>query len=581
LSFAQERLWFLEQSEPGLAVYNLCRAIRIGGALDVRSLERSFDAIMRRHEALRTEFLAIDGCPVQVAAPAETYSLTPVDLRPLGEAAGQSEMTRLIREQARQPFDLDRGRLLKIQLLRQGDDEHVLVVSTHHIVSDAWSMGILFREMWSLYGGFVSEGAISLPALPIKYRDYATWQREHFRGDVLESALAYWKRQLANLPVLDLPTDHSRPQRQSFRGGRQRIELPASLTIALKELSRREGATLFMTLLAAFHLLLHRYSGQEDIAVGSPVSNRDRSEIEGLIGFFVNTLVLRVDLTGAPSFKEFLARVREVCLDAYAHQEIPFEKLVEELNPRRELNRNPLFQAMFVLQNTPSHSSKPAGLALTPIEIDNQTAQFELSLYLRERAGRLIGFFEYATDLFESATIERMAGHFQILLAGIVASPEQSISTLPLLTQAERRQLLVEWNATAADCPRDACIHELFEAQVARTPNGLALECEGERLTYRQLNRRANRLARYLKELGVGPEILVGVLVKRSLEMVASLLAVLKAGGAYVPLDPAYPKERLAFMLEDAKVGIVLSQKNAPTLLRNIPARCFALTSCR
>lgn len=576
MSFAQERLWFLEQWEPGRSVYNLCRAVRIAGILNIPVLQRSVNAILARHETLRSKFLSVDGRAVQVVAQAEALSIAPVDLRPLGKAARRSETARLIHEAAKEPFDLTRGRLLRVQLLRQSDDEHVLVVSTHHLVSDAWSMGIFFRELWSLYGGFAGEDALSLPALSIQYGEYAMRQRQRLRGDVLDLALAYWRTQLADLPALDLPTDYPRPPRQSFLGDRQAIELPAALTAALKGLSRREGVTPFMTLLAAFQLLLHRYSGQKDIAVGSPVANRDRTDVEGVIGLFVNTLVLRADLTAAPTFKLFLARVREVCLDAYAHQEIPFEKLVEELNPRRELNRNPLFQAMFVLQNTPSLSLKPAGLTLTPVQIDNPTAQFDLSLYLRERAGRLTGFIEYATDLFACATMERMAGHFQALLEGITANPKQSISDLPLLAGAERRQLLVEWNDTAADYPRDA-IHELFEAQVERTPDAAALEYEGGRLTYRELNRRANRLARHLKELGAGPEILVGVLVERSLEMVASLLAVLKAGGAYVPLDPAYPKERLAFMLADARVGIVLSQKKCASLIAEYPGTVLCL----
>ncbi len=369
--------------------------------------------------------------------------------------------------------------------------------------------------------------------------------------------------------MLDLPADHRRPARQSFRGGRQAIALSTSLTAALNELSRREGVTPFMTLLAAFQVLLSRYSGQEDIVVGAPAANRPRTEFEGLIGFFVNTLVLRTDLSGRPTFSELLRRVREVCLDGDAHQEIPFEKLVAELNIRRELSRNPLFQAMLVLQNTPVAAPQPADLSLTPMEIEKPTAQVDLSLYLRERAGRLIGYFEYAADLFERATIERMAGHFQILLANIVEQPESSIATLPMITDAERHQLLIAWNDTAAGYPREACIHELFEAQVERTPDALALEYEDVRITYRELNRRANRLARYLRQLGVGPEKLVGVMLDRSVDMVASVLAVLKAGGAYLPLDPAYPKARLEFVLADANAAILLTQKKYQGLMVN------------
>jgi amino acid adenylation domain-containing protein len=573
LSFAQERLWFLEALEPGLSVYNLCRAARITGPLQVAALEKSLGAILDRHQVLRAKFLTIDGRPLQVAVAAERIALSPVDLRGFSPAARERKTGRILVEESQRPFDLAEGRMLRALLLRLNDAEHMFAVSTHHLVADAWSMGILFGELWIFYEAFLRGRAPALPALSIQYRDYALWQRDRFRRDTPVSELDYWKQRLAGLPALDLPADRPRPPRQSYRGGRQGIEFPETLTAALNEMSRREGATLFMTLLAAFQLLLYRYSGQEDFAVGSPAANRDRVEVEGLIGLFVNTLVLRADLSGGPSFRELLRRVREASLAAYQHQKIPFEKLVEELNPPRELGRHPLFQTMFVLQNTPGRSATPPDLTLAPIEVDNQTSQFDLSLYLRERAGRLIGFFEYAADLFEDATVERLARHFQTLLESIVANPERSIAALPVLAAAERRQLLIEWNDTAADYPRDACLHHLFEAQVERTPEAAALECDGNRLTYRELNRRANRLARRLKRLGVGPEVLVGVLAERSLETVVSLLAVLKAGGAYVPLDPSYPQERLAFMLADARVGILLCQKKWATLIAADAAR--------
>ena len=412
-----------------------------------------------------------------------------------------------------------------------------------------------------------TEKLLALPNLLVRYRDYAAWQRAQLHGEVMATDLAFWRKQLAAAPRLELSTDRPRPRLQTFRGARQEISLTESVTATLNQLSQHEGVTLFMTLLAAFQVLLYRYSGQEDIIVGAPVANRDQTGIEGVIGFFVNTLALRVDLSGQPSFKELLRRVREVCLDAYAHQAAPFEKVVEALNLRRELNRNPIFQTMLVLQNTPRRPFDPPGIRLESIEIDNQTAQFDLSLYLRERDGKLIGFFEYSTDLFNPATIARMAGHFQILSASIAADPDLSIATLPMLGAAERQQLLFEWNDTRAEYPHGACIHELFEAQVERTPDAVALEFAQQSLTYRELDDDANRLAHELKALGAGPGTIVGVLLERSFEMVASLLAILKTGGAYLPLDPGYPAQRLHFMLADAEAKIVLTQEKFSPLV--------------
>ena len=561
LSFAQERLWFLEQLEPGRPVYNLSRALRIDGLLQVDALEASFNRILGRHEALRTKFVEGGGRRFQVIAPHQRLRLKAIDLRLRSEAEREVESARLLCEEARRPFDLTSGPLLRIRLLRQREDEHVLFLAVHHIVFDAWSMGILLHELWSLYQGFVDRKTPSLPKLLVRYRDYAAWQRAQFHGEVMATDLAFWRKQLAAAPRLELSTDRPRPRLQTFRGARQEISLTESVTATLNQLSQHEGVTLFMTLLAAFQVLLYRYSGQEDIIVGAPVANRDQSGIEGVIGFLVNTLALRVDLSGQPSFKELLRRVREVCLDAYAHQAAPFEKVVEALNLRRELNRNPIFQTMLVLQNTPRRPFDPPGIRLESIEIDNQTAQFDLSLYLRERDGKLIGFFEYSTDLFNSATIARMAGHFQILSASIAADPDLSIARLPMLGAAERQQLLFEWNDTRAEYPHGACIHELFEAQVERTPDAVALEFEQQSLTYRELNDDANRLAHELKALGAGPGTIVGVLLERSFEMVASLLAILKTGGAYLPLDPDCPAQRLHFMLADAAAKIVLTQE--------------------
>jgi amino acid adenylation domain-containing protein len=422
-------------------------------------------------------------------------------------------------------------------------------------------MGLLMRDLWALYERFRFGQTPALAEPACRYRDYAAWQRTRLRRDALKPELDYWRAQLADAPVLDLPTDRPRPPTPSFAGAKVEFSLSEAATAGLNELARREGATLFMTALAAFHVLLSRYTGQDDIVVGAPMADRETSALEGVVGVFVNTLALRVDLSGEPSFRQLLRRARETCLGAYAHQALPFELLVQELAPQRELNRQPLFQVMLVLQNTPGGWSQPSDLTLQSFEIDAGAAQFDLSLYLRERRGRLLGFLEYSTELFERATIERMVGHFQILLAGIVANPDRSIATLPLLSDAERKPLLVEWNDTAAEFPKDSCIHDLFEAQAARTPERVALEYEGEQLTYRELNSRANRIARELRKLGIKAERLVGVIADRSMETVVALLAIFKAGGAYVPLDPAYPDDRLRFMLADSGAAVLVTQE--------------------
>ena len=576
LSFAQERLWFLEQLEPGSSAYNICRAARLTGPLNVEVLESSLNEIVRRHEVMRTTFQIADGQPAQIIASELQASIKLIELFWLSNAESDTEVGRLIAEEADRPFDLCAGPLLRATLLRLRGDDQILILTTHHIASDAWSMGIFTRELWTLYDAYANGRTSPLEELPVQYADYAVWQREWLQGEVLESQLSYWRKQLENLPMLNLPTDRPRPAQQSYLGARQPITLSESLTAAVNELSKREGVTQFMTLLAAFYVLLYRYSGQEDVVVGSPIANRNRTEIEGLIGFFVNTLILRVDLSGTPTFKELLLRVRDVCLAAYAHQDLPFERLVQELQPERDVSRNPLFQVMFVLQNAPRSLAKISDLGFRQIETEHERSQFDLSLFLRERDGKVIGFFEYSTDLFGCATIERMAGHFQMLLEGIVADPDQSISTIPLITEAERHQLLVEFNDTAAEYPKNSCIQELFEEQVERTPDATAVRFEGKQLTYGELNARANQLAHYLQRLGVGPEKRVGICVERSLEMVVGLLGILKAGGAYVPLDPLYPRERLEFMLNDAQISVLLTQK---PLVRQLP-RTETLAVC-
>ncbi|MEO5726492.1 MAG: amino acid adenylation domain-containing protein, partial [Byssovorax sp.] len=560
LSFAQQRLWFLDQLEPGGAAYIMPGALRLRGTLDVPALRGVFGEVVRRHEVLRTTFVTLEGRAAQVIHPARlAWELPVVDLShlPEPEAHAQQHMA----EEAAQPFDLATGPLLRTTLLRLGVDDHLLLVTMHHIVSDGWSMGVLVHEMAALYEAFLEGRPSPLPELSVQYADFATWQRSWLSGEVLARELAYWKERLADASPLELPTDRPRPPVQTSRGAHTAVTLPAELVAALVRLSRERGATLFMTLMAAFQVLLARWSGQTDISVGMPVANRNRSEVEPLIGFFVNTLVLRSDLSQGPTFLELLAQVREAALGAYAHQDVPFEKLVEALGAARDLGRTPLFQVMFALQNAPMGELALPGLRLAPMPIDTASAKFDLTLTLAEGGGGLSGVLEYSTDLFDAATMARLAEHFEVLLHGIVADPRQRIEALPLLTESERRRVLVEWNATALAHDHAVGVHQLFEAQAARTPEAEALVVGAAAVTYRALNEQANRLAHHLRGLGVGPETLVGVCVERSPAMVVGLWAVLKAGGAYVPLDPAYPAERVAFMLEDTGASVLLTER--------------------
>jgi len=562
LSFSQQRLWFLDQWEPGNAFYNIYRAHYLRGRLDMTAMEESLNGVVQRHEVLRTTFAALDGQPAQVIAPFLRLPLGIIDLQKSPEAERDEQSLRLANEEARRPFDLARGPLLRAALVKIAEEEHLFLLTAHQIVCDGWSMQIFFREFWTFYEASSGQRLPALPALAFQYADFTVWQRQRLQGEVLGSELSYWKKHLGgSLPILNLPTDRPRPALQGFCGARQSVALTESLTEALKELGRREGVTLFMTLMAAFKSLLYRYTGQEDVAVGFPIANRNWAGTAELIGLFVNTLVLRTDLSGRSTFKELLIKVRDVCLGAYAHQDLPFEKLVEELHAERDLSRNPLFQVMFTFHNRDLPTFKLPDLASEAIELEGSTSKLDLTLSLAEQNGKLIGFFEYRTDLFDSSTIERMIGHFQTILEGIVADPDQPISTLSLLTEAEHHQLLIEWNDTQADYPKNSCIHELFEAQVERTHEAIAVEFEEKKLTYRELNARASQLAHHLRHLGVGPERLVGICVERSLEMMIGLLGILKAGGAYVPLDPAYPRERLAFMLQDARVSVLLTQE--------------------
>jgi amino acid adenylation domain-containing protein len=573
LSFAQQRLWFLHQLQPDSCAYNLLNAMRLQGALNLDALRKAFDVLVDRHEVLRTTFMLADGgFPVQVIGASRSLDLTLLDLSGCPDSKREDELQRLMRETTERPFDLAHDLMLRPTLVKLGPAEHVLLLVKHHISSDGWSSGILRRELATFYEAFLTGKSDPLPDLPIQYADYAVWQREHFQGAVLETLLSYWKQQLDGTPaVLELPTDRPRPAAQTFRGAQQNLVLPLALSESLKELSLRERATLFMTLLAAFKVLLYRYSRQDDIVVGSPIAGRNRAEVEGLIGFFVNTLVLRTDLSGNPSFRELLKRVRNVAMEAYAHQDLPFEKLVKELQPERDLSRNPLFQVMFQLQNAPRQILELPGLTVSPLEFQSGSTRFDLEVRFWDGPAGIISSFMYNTDLFEQSTIARMQGHFQTLVEGIAADPDRRLSELPLLTDAELHQVLVEWNDTKKNYPRDKCIHQLFEAQVERSPDAIAVVSEDQQLTYRELNGRANQLAHYLQELGVRAEVLVGLCVERSLEMVIGVLGILKAGGAYVPLDPGYPKERLAFMRQDAHISVLLTQEkfldevNCPT----------------
>jgi amino acid adenylation domain-containing protein len=563
LSFAQQRLWFLDQLEPGNAHYNIPVALRLGGRLHVPSLEQSINAIIRRHEVLRTHFEKKDGEPVQVVDPAGEMGLPVIDLGGLEPGEQEAECQGIVEREVLLPFELLLGPMLRARLIRLAEQDHVLLLTMHHIASDGWSLGVLLRELATFYEAFSSGKSSPLPDLPIQYADFAQWQRQSQQGKMLEKSLAYWRKQLADLSPLRLPTDRPRPARQSYRGAAESVLLPEALTQALRDLSLREGGTLFMTLLAAFQTLLYRYCGQEDIVIGSPIANRSRTETEPLIGFFVNNLVVRMDFSGRPTFREVLKRMQEVLLGAYTHQDLPFEKLVEELHPERSLSQNPLFQVMFILQDAQwEQPTKLPALTVTPMPVAVKSTHFDLDVYFCEKIDGLHGSFVYSTDLFEAATVRRMTTHFRKLLEEIVADPGRSVAALPLLPQAEHKCVVEDWNETARDYPLHRTLHQMIESQVDRAPEAIALVFEEESLTYRELNARANQLAHHLISVGTGPETLVGICMHRSIEMVVGLLGILKAGAAYVPMDPEYPRERLEYMVQDAGVPVLLTQQH-------------------
>lgn len=530
LSFAQQRLWLLDKLYPGNTVHNISVAIRWKGLLNVRALEQSLAEILGRHETLRTTFTAVDGQPLQLFTSDSNWKLVTVDLRELDETKRQQESQRLIAESAQQPFDLATGPLLRTVLQQLSEIEHILLLTIHSIAGDDWSLGILLQELVTLYEALSQGKPSPLAELPIQYSDFALWQRQCLLDEVLESQQAYWKQQLGGeLPVLQLPTDYPREPVQTYRGARQYLNLSKDLTDALKSLSDRSGVTLFVTLLAVFKTLLYRYTYQEDIIVGSIVPNRNQA-VEGLIGLFANTLVMRTDLSGNPSFQELLDRVQGVVLSAYSHKDLPFEKLLEELQTERVLSHSPVFQVMFILQSEQVTTLELPGLSLEKIAVESKSAKFDLTVELQETSDGTNGWFEYNADLFDVDTIDRMISHWQVLLEGVVAQPNQQISHLPIMTAAERHQLLVSWNDTQVNYPKDKCTHQLFEEQVERTPDAVAVVFEDQQLTYRELNEKANQLAYHLQPLGVGPEVLVGICVERSLEMMVGLLGILKAG---------------------------------------------------
>jgi aspartate racemase len=578
LSHSQQGLWVLNRLMPGASIYHTPTAARLTGALDVAALQQALDCIVARHQALRTTFSLVGGTPRQMIAEQLSLELPLIDLSELPEAEREAEAQRRLKQEAMRPFDLSRGPLIRAVLLQLTSSEHILVVTMHHIVTDGWSVGVFHQELTALYEAFSAGRPSPLGELPIQYTDYAQWQRQSFEGEAYELQLSYWKQQFSTLPpVLELPTDHPRSNArayQAFRGARHEISLSKQLTSDLKLFCQKENVTLFMTLLTAYQLLLYRYTGEEDIVVGTPIAGRSLPETEGLIGLFINTLALRTSLAGNPTGRELLRRVRETALGGYANQEMPFAQLVKELQPDRSLAHNPLFQAMFVLQSEGLPPLQLPGLKVSHLRVGNTMANFDLTLDIVERDGQLVCLFESNADLFAVETIERMMSHFQNLLAGLVASPEQRISQLPLLSESERRQLLVEWNDTKTDYPADRCIQELFEQQVESAPDAVALICEDGRMTYREVNSQANQLAHYLQKRGVGPDTRVGICITRSQEMIVALLGVLKAGGAYVPLDPDYPQARLKFMLEDARVPVLLTQTS---LLQNLPPNAAEL----
>ena len=578
LSFQQQRLWFLDQMEPGSASYNIPVAMRVNGKLNIDATIQSLNEIIRRHEALRTHFVTIEGKPVPVFSPGLKMNLPIKDLSGLTEQQRESATQQIAVEEARLPFDLAKDALIRGKLLKFSDESFVMLLTMHHIVSDGWSTGVIIQEFAVLYQAFVQGKPSPLPDLPIQYIDYANWQREWLQGDVLQLQLDYWRKQLEGCsPVLELPTDRPRPAEVTYNGASARLTISTDLTDEVKALCRREGVTEFMALLAVFQTLLYRYSGQADICVGTPIANRGRAEIENLIGFFVNTLVLRTDLSGNPSFKDVLQKVQKMSLGAYAHQELPFEMLVDAIQPERDMSHTPLFQVMFAFQNTPVQDLVLPGLIISPFQTKSVTSKFDITLSIREFEGEYRGLLEYNTDLFNEDTIKRMVKHFKTVLKKAIENPEAKIASLPMLDIDEMQQLTLEWNSTENDYPSDRCIHQLIEEKVAASPDVVAVVYGDEHLSYTELNARANQLAHFLRKKGVQPDTLVGLCVERSIEMIVGILGIMKAGGAYAALDPNYPQERIEYILADSQISVLLTFENLkmPAIDDNIDQICL------
>ncbi|MDZ8184118.1 MAG: amino acid adenylation domain-containing protein [Nostoc sp. ChiSLP02] len=561
LSFSQQRLWFIDQLYHGSSFYNIPIAFHIKGKLNITALHQSLNEILKRHEIWRTTFRLVNGQPVQEIAFDFTWDFPIINLEYLSDRDWESEVKQIVAKEATKPFNLTKGLLVRAILLRLNEQEHVLLVTMHHIITDGWSCGVFLRELSTLYTAFSRNQPSPLPELPIQYADFAIWQRDRIQGEFLATKLKYWKQQLSGeLPTLQLPTDRPRPSITTFAGAKQYFTFSTTLTNAVKQLSQREDATLFMTLLAAFNILLYRYTDQEDIIIGSPIANRNRAELEGMLGLFVNTLVLCNNLSGNPTFRELLHQVRQVTLDAYAHQDLPFEMLVEELQPERDLSRNPLYEVMFVLQNTPTNVQEVSGLTLRTLDFDSGTSQLDIFLSMFESQEGLTGCLEYNTDIFNATTINQFINNYQTLLENIVENPEQCVCELSLLTNTEQEQLLFKFNQTSTEY-KDLSLNQLFEQQVELTPNSIALIHQSEQITYCQLNYQVNQLVNYLQKQGVTKETLVAICLERSIDMVVAILAILKAGGAYIPLDPSYPVERLNFMLSDSQASILISNQ--------------------
>ncbi|HJT65165.1 MAG TPA: condensation domain-containing protein, partial [Pyrinomonadaceae bacterium] len=578
LSFSQQRLWFLEQLKPGDPLYHSFQALLITGPLEVKALELTLNEIVRRHEVLHTVFETVGGRPVQRVVPFARLPLPRMDLSDLSPDERRAALEQLAADESQRPFDLAHGPLIRALLVVLDEQEQALLLTLHHIVSDGWSIGILCREISALYETFASDAPVRLPELPIQYADFAVWQREQLQGDVLDEQLSYWRNQLASMPpALELPADRCRPDVASFRGARVTFDVPKELTQKLKALNQREGVTLFMVLLAAFDVLLYRYSGQPDIAVGTAIANRNRGETESLIGFFVNMLVLRTDLNGNPTFLELLDRVKQMTLSAYQHQDVPFEQIIEMVQPQRSFNRTPLYQVEFTVQNAPLEPLEARGLKFAPIYVQAGSAETDLNLMISEGENGLVGEVIYSTDLFDATTIEGMMGHYQNLLQQIVEKPERRILELPLLSASEARAVLSQWDGGVLNVQTNKLVQQLFEEQVTRTPEAVAVASNDRTLTYSELNQRANQLAHYLRRHNARPETLVAVHLEPSIDLIIALLAVVKAGAAFVPLDPSYPRETLSFMIDDARAAIVLTRASLANKLRDSGATVISL----